>query len=158
MMRKMALPGIRRQGGFSMIEVLIALVVLAIGLLGLALLQTMNLRYTKSADQRTKAVNLASSLLDTMRSNRSELLAYEVEPGGFDDVSADGGCTAGAALTSAANLARWKCEVREALGPEAEATVGVAADSTVTVTVTWPEANMSTALTGQGQITLESVL
>ena len=35
-----------RQSGFSMIEVLIALLVLAFGLLGLAFMQTLNLRYT----------------------------------------------------------------------------------------------------------------
>ena len=56
--------------GFSMIEVLIALLVLAFGLLGFALLQTLNLRYTQSANTRTQATNLAYDLLDQMRSNR----------------------------------------------------------------------------------------
>ena len=64
------------QRGFSMIEVLIALVVLAFGLLGLALLQTTNLRFTKSADQRTQAVNLATEMLDMIRANHSEAAAY----------------------------------------------------------------------------------
>ena len=41
-------------GGFSLLEVLIALVVLGFGLLGYALLQTMNLRFTQSANQRTQ--------------------------------------------------------------------------------------------------------
>ena len=56
-------------GGFSLIEVLIALVILALGLLGFALLQTLNLRYTQSANYRTQATNLAYDLLDQMRSN-----------------------------------------------------------------------------------------
>ena len=69
-----------RQSGFSMIEVLIALLVLAFGLLGLAFMQTLNLRYTKSAQQRTQAVNLASELLDTMRANRSQLSLLAAKP------------------------------------------------------------------------------
>lgn len=66
----------RRPSGFSMIEVLVALVILAIGLLGFALLQTMNLRFTQSANYRTQATNLAYDLLDQMRANRFQAVWY----------------------------------------------------------------------------------
>ncbi|MEN1939851.1 type IV pilus modification protein PilV [Luteimonas sp. MJ174] len=148
--------GKRAQRGFSMIEVLIALVILAVGLLGLALLQTMNLRYTKSAEQRTKAINLASSILDTMRTNRSELAAYAVGEGGFDGVVTIGGCARDDALTASGNLARWKCEVREALGPEAEGSITIN-NSAVRVELSWSEDNLP-SLAGGAEIVLETVL
>lgn len=144
------------QAGFSMIEVLIALVVLAIGLLGLALLQTMNLRYTKSAEQRTKAVNLASAILDTMRTNRSEMNAYAVDDADFADVDPVGGCSRDVALDAASNLGRWMCEVKEALGPEATGTIAVAG-STVRVQLRWSEDNLPLLADG-AEITLETVL
>lgn len=153
--------GIRRadvagQRGFSLLEVLIALVVLAIGLLGLALLQTMNLRYTKSADQRTKAVNLAGAVLDSIRSNRSELDSYVITPADFDSVSAAGGCAFGNTLNASLNATRWICEVKEALGPDASGSVSING-SGVTVVVSWDEGNMP-SLTDSGRIELETVL
>lgn len=147
----------RRQGGFSLIEVLIALVVLAVGLLGLALLQTMNLRYTQSAQQRTLAVNLGSELLDTMRANRSLASIYVMNQASFAGVSATAqtGCEMEGEMTAANNVKRWKCEVRETLGPDAWASVVLGADPlnpTVTVTVHWTE------LTEAGKVELSTIL
>lgn len=144
------------QGGFSMLEVLIALVVLAVGLLGLALLQTVNLRYTKSAEQRTKAINLAGAILDTMRTNRSELPSYTVEEDGFGDVDASEGCERSAALNAASNLQHWMCEVKEALGPEATGSITIAG-SAVRVEISWSEDSLP-SLTGGATVVLESVL
>lgn len=148
----------RHSGGFSMIEVLIALVVLAIGLLGLALLQTMNLRYTKNAQQRTLAVNLASELLDTMRANRSEIEAYAMVRTDFDAViPPTDGCDSIPTLTSANNVARWQCEVKEALGPEAWAVVDVDAAPEVEVTINWDVSSMP-AIGGDGEVILGTTL
>ncbi len=146
-----------RQSGFSMIEVLIALLVLAFGLLGLAFMQTLNLRYTKSAQQRTQAVNLASELLDTMRANRSQLAAYAMVEEDFDSIDASAGCPTFAAATVARNIERWQCEVREALGPGAFAEVTVSGAPLVTVSVHWAEDNMD-SLSGAGEIELETTL
>lgn len=135
----------RNAAGFSMIEVLIALVVLAFGLLGLGLLQTMNLRYTKSADQRTQAVNLADELFDMMRSNRSELAAYVMDLDDMSDITVPtGGCATQSALGAANNVTRWQCEVREALGPQAGVNVQIlnAATNDVQVTVQWDEGSL----------------
>lgn len=52
-------PRARQSGGFTLLEVLIAIIVLAFGLLGFALLQTMNVRFVQSANYRTQATNLA---------------------------------------------------------------------------------------------------
>lgn len=148
----------RNASGFSMIEVLIALVVLAFGLLGLALLQTMNLRYTKSANQRTQAVNLAGDLLDMMRSNRSELAAYEIGETDLSGVTVpSGGCQTQDSLGAANNVDRWKCEVREALGPDAIVKVVTSTAPAVEINVQWAESNLP-ALDDQGKITLETQL
>jgi type IV pilus assembly protein PilV len=66
----------RRDRGFSLIEVLIALLVLAIGLLGLAALQAQGLRFNHDAYVRTQATNLAYDIVDRMRANRTNLAAY----------------------------------------------------------------------------------
>lgn len=55
-----------------MIEVLVAALVLAIGLLGLAGLQAASLRYNHSAYLRSQATLLAYGMADRMRANRSQ--------------------------------------------------------------------------------------
>lgn len=150
------------QSGFSLIEVLITLVVLGVGLLGLALLQTMNLRYTQSAHQRTLAVNLASELLDTMRANRSLIATYAMDATNFASVTPNPGtgCAMQGQMTAANNITRWQCEVRESLGVDAWASVVIGTDPVnpvVTVTVHWNEANMP-VLDNAGRVELSTTL
>lgn len=59
----------RLQGGTSLLEVLIAVVILSIGLLGLAGLQVASLRVNQGAMQRSQATILAYDMLDRMRSD-----------------------------------------------------------------------------------------
>lgn len=69
------------QRGASMIEVLITIVVLAIGLLGLAGLQVTSIQTNHSSYYRSQASILAYDLSDRMRSNRAAALggAYDVD-------------------------------------------------------------------------------
>ncbi len=60
---------IHRQHGFSMIEVLISLLVLSLGLLGLALLQGQGLKFNTDAYLRTQATTLGYEIIDRMRAN-----------------------------------------------------------------------------------------
>jgi type IV pilus assembly protein PilV len=131
-----------RQSGFTLIEVLIAILVLAFGLLGFALLQTMNVRFTKSAQQRTVATNLAYELVDLMRIQRSLGSYYNgITVASFGTVTVPtGGCARAAAAPPSVNIDRWKCEVRAAL-PDGVADVDLAADGTVVVMVRWGDAN-----------------
>lgn len=57
--------------GFSLIEVLVALAVLSIGLLGLAALQTTGLKFNHQSYERTQAVLQAYDIIDRMRANKS---------------------------------------------------------------------------------------
>lgn len=77
-----------RISGFTLVEVLISLLILSIGLLGLAGLQTTGLRANHSANLRTQATLLAYDMADRMRANQG---GYE---GGFYHIAtpADRSC------------------------------------------------------------------
>ncbi len=62
-------PMANRYAGFSLIEVLVALLVLSIGLLGLAALQATGMKYNSDAYYRTQASILAYDIIDRMRAN-----------------------------------------------------------------------------------------
>lgn len=66
-MRMMSVTG-RRARGVSMIEVMVAVLVLSVGLLGMAALQGLSMRNNQSANYRTQATNLAYQLIDMARS------------------------------------------------------------------------------------------
>lgn len=57
--------------GFSLVEVLVALFVLSIGLLGLAALQTTGIKFNQQSYQRTQATLQAYDIIDRMRANRA---------------------------------------------------------------------------------------
>lgn len=64
-----------RQQGFTMLEVLVAIMVIAIGLLGMAALQLQSLRQGQSAYYRSVATQLAYDMSDRMRGNIVGVLA-----------------------------------------------------------------------------------
>lgn len=63
--------GARRQRGFSLMEVLVAMLVLAIGLLGLASLQAQSLKFNHDSYVRSQATILAYEMMDKMRADPS---------------------------------------------------------------------------------------
>ena len=67
---------VRRQRGFTLVEVLVALVVMSVGMLGIAALYLEGLRAGRTALYRTTAVNLAGDMADRIRANRNAGLAY----------------------------------------------------------------------------------
>ena len=77
--------------GFSLIEVLVALLLTTIGILGMVALQGRSIQYTQDSVQRNTAVELANDLIEVMRANPSELfnLAPPKFPmnSGFKDTS-----------------------------------------------------------------------
>lgn len=60
-----------RQHGFTLLEVMVALVIFSIGMLGLAGLQAVSLQNNQSAYNRTLATMLAYDLADRVRNNAS---------------------------------------------------------------------------------------
>jgi len=65
----------KQQAGFSMLEVLIAIVIFSFGLLGVAGLQLGSLASSHSAQMRSVATTLAFDVADRMRANRAAVLA-----------------------------------------------------------------------------------
>ena len=68
----------RTDQGFSLLEVLIALVILSVGLLGLAAMQAEGLRGSSFALQRTEVVRVVNDLADRMRANAGGLASYVI--------------------------------------------------------------------------------
>lgn len=69
--RQLIRPDHSRTSGFTLIEVAITLLVLAIGILGIAGMQTSGLRATHQSHQRSLAMLQAQDLADLMRANIS---------------------------------------------------------------------------------------
>lgn len=66
----------RQAYGFTLLEALIALLVLSIGLLGIAALHAETLRAGRSALLHTRAVSIAADLAERIRANRVPVDAY----------------------------------------------------------------------------------
>src|SRR5436853_7178145 len=81
--------------GFTMIEMLVALVVLAVGMLGVASLFGISLHSGSSAITRMQAVNLATDLADRIRANRA---AGDAPNNAYGGPAASTGCTCPAAV------------------------------------------------------------
>lgn len=65
----------RMQSGFTMLEVLIAILVIAIGTLGMAGLQLVALKNTQGSHARSVAAQLANDIAERMRGNMNGVLA-----------------------------------------------------------------------------------
>ncbi|MCD9029780.1 type IV pilus modification protein PilV [Luteimonas sp. BDR2-5] len=123
-----------RQSGFSLIEVMVAVLVLGVGLLGFAFLQTANVRFTQSAAYRTQATNFAYELLDQMRANRVSAPEYV-----GDYPAADADCepyALGDHVSTDDFRGAWSCRLSKALGENATARVS-RDGNTYTVHVVW---------------------
>ena len=145
-----------KQGGFAMIEVMVAILLLSIGLIGYSALQVRAVKATQSSLQRTAVAVLAGNIIESMRLNKSMALnppyAYNLARQ----------CSAPAGGTLAQNdLNAWFSTVQAALG-SAESTCAVitCADvssggpGTCTVNVFWDD---SRALGGQSRQSIQLV-
>lgn len=117
------------QRGATMVEVLVAVIVFAAGMLGVANLQSVSLRMNHAAVVRTEAVLAAADVLDRMRANRGAAGDYAI---GIDD-----GIPAGSGVASA-DLAEWREQLAAAL-PSGSGSVALDAEGNVTVIVRWQD-------------------
>lgn len=69
------------QTGFTLLEVMVAVFVLAIGLLGMAHLQTLSLKANKTAELTSQATILAVDIFDRMRANTNATFAGQYNIG-----------------------------------------------------------------------------
>jgi type IV pilus assembly protein PilV len=147
----------RYQYGMSLIEVMIAVFVMASGLLGLAALQSRSLMFAQSSFYRSVATDLAADLADRIRANRSPFLALDDSaalPTGLTAAPNFGTCTqnttapytpAGCPSTFQvlSDMTKWDEAVRSQLPAGASwtlisvATAGSAQTYRYTLTLTW---------------------
>ncbi len=122
--------------GVGLIEVLIAVVILAFGMLGVAALQAASLRNGQSALERSQATVETYAILDAMRANRASALIglYDLTP-----------MTCAAPDLDPANLVandqhNWITSLKQRLG-DADTTCGriVCGPASCTVWVTWDD-------------------
>ena len=64
-------PASRRMRGISLIEVLVSVLVLGVGLLGIAAMQSMALRGGQSSMESTQSVMQTTGIIEAMRANRT---------------------------------------------------------------------------------------
>ncbi len=145
---------ISAQKGFSLIEALVAFLVLSVGMLGIASMQTMAIRAGETATWRSVAVVKAEEIMERIRTNKTVLSSYISATG---DAGTNHGCddlTGTVTTCTPVQLAeydvfQWKQGLVEALPPDAVNTNGSIVVvlpavpgqgvSTVTVTVNWRE-------------------
>ncbi len=155
----------RAARGFSLIEVLVALVILSVGLLGLGLLQATSLKASFGANHRTVATNLAYQLLDMVRANRLWAYRYAyittTDFAGINPATCNpqpvGGVTGD--LVSD-DIQGWECQVVHNL-PGGEAVVTLNAGGVpgaIAVTIDWTDARFKTTEGQTSTFTLASQL
>ena len=134
-------PGLGRQcsrawrlgaGGFTLVEVLVTMVIVSVGLLGVAALHTASLRNNLDSALRSQASALAADIADRMRGNRTAAVggAYDIAIGATKTI------VAGSPLADR-DLSAWKTELARAL-PGGDGSI-VRNGDVFTITVQWGE-------------------
>ncbi|WP_168203123.1 type IV pilus modification protein PilV [Marinobacter fonticola] len=128
----------RSQSGFTMIEVLVALLVFAIGLLGVAGMQTLALKSTENSNIRSLANLHAYEIVERMRANMPGVTA-----GAYSSITGKTGATNCQPACTASNLAAWDAEQwLSNLSADIPSTTSASvsyAGGVATVTVNWNE-------------------
>ena len=143
--------------GFSLIEILVTLVILSIGLLGLAGMQVWSFKNTTNSNYSTLATFYVYDMAERMRSNKAG-----VEAGDYDNINgnqADPGCgtPATAACATTAEIAQlhafeWVSQLQRApedggMSANAEGSVTVEPGTpNYLITVTWKEQDINVAI------------
>ena len=143
-----------RQRGFSMIELLVALLILAIGLFGMASLMLTSMKSNQSAATRSQASWLAYDMIERMRLNVDQATTSDSYVTDEDDNAPnDPGCKANgcsAANTAILDLREWKVELANA---GLQGRVERAGNNRYSVTISWADANLAAAAAAQAAIT-----
>jgi type IV pilus assembly protein PilV len=130
------------QSGFTLVETMVALLVLSVGMMGIAALHGQSLNAGRTALLRTAAINLMADMADRIRVNRMGQAAYA---GAAADNNCDplggGGVDCTPAQMAAHDLFVWDQQVQQLL-PNGQTQVLFNAGTnppTYTITVTWDE-------------------
>ena len=128
----------RTQSGMTLVEVLVTLVLISVGLLGVAALQLTSLKNNQESYVRSQAAVLAADILDRMRSNQAGFNAgnYDMaaDASGFDQTGA-------ASTVAAADIAAWQASINRLLpGSDSDAAGRIVRNGrVVTISIRWRE-------------------
>ena len=128
----------RRVSGFSLIEVLVAVLVVAVGVLGIAGLQLVTLRVSTGSVMRTQANQLAYNIVDRMRANPAANYAIGMGDDAPAIVRDCEALTCNAIQMVAFDTSGWLNDV--AALPSGDGSIAVAG-GIVTVTLQWDDDN-----------------
>jgi type IV pilus assembly protein PilV len=131
--------GARRQAGFTLVESLVAMVVISVGMLGIAAMYVEGLRAGRTSVYRSTAVELVSDMADRIRANAEGEAAYSGAAGDNNCVGGGADCTP--AELAADDLFWWLQSVQGQLPQGAAAVVFAPGANTdqYTISVTWAE-------------------
>ena len=114
----------KAQRGFGLIEVLVTIVLTAIGILGVVAMQGKSIQFTQQAVNQNTAALLAADLMESLRASRHELYDahtrlkadsdYFKQPG-EDFANAEIGCPDTSTECPLAQLQAWKTRVQQQL-------------------------------------------
>lgn len=124
-----------KQSGFTLLEVLVAMLVLAIGLLGLAGLVTSAMRNNLSASHRTQATWMAYDIIDRIRANRAAMSSYVTAMGTAATCAAAPSATGTAAVQ---DIAAWKNQLACVL-PAGNGSVSFPSAGQARVVIRWDD-------------------
>jgi len=102
---------IQQQSGFTLLEILVTVIILAIGLLGVASLQSTSIKLSYDAYLRSQASLLSYDLMDRVRSNPDETYKFDsitgTKPGGspVECITTQKSCTP--SEIAEADMAAW---------------------------------------------------
>lgn len=140
----------RTQRGFNLLEVLIAIVVLSIGLIGLGLLELKGVQYTRDSYARTQAAIMTESLADRMRANPDGataglyvLASDEGDSGTFPTDPGD--CCSPADVAASDQAVWWNVVIRNLANAEANVTLD--GNNHYNINLQWSEAENTQSYT-----------
>ena len=133
-MNRINIPAPHLNDGFTLIEVLIAMLIVAIGLLSIAALQFKGLQYSHDAYIRSQVNILAYDMADRMRLNRSNAPSYDTQ---VTNYTVPGNGSMGDVLN---DVACWKEQLYDALPPGSTADISRdVANNLFTIQLKWED-------------------
>jgi type IV pilus assembly protein PilV len=129
-----------RQSGFSLVEVLITLVIMSVGMLGIAGLYVQSMQAGRTSMFRHHAVTLAGDVADRIRANPTVGLGYTA-PVGANNNCVLGGADCSPGQMAANDILLWKAQAQDTL-PSGDVTIvfnNVPNPPTYQITISWTE-------------------